>query len=138
MNQPFRKNNPPLEGLRKVFEKYPEIEAVYLFGSAAAGTDGPESDLDLAVYSGGKDAAGLKMNLLTDLARRNFCNIDIIFLDGKDIVLNFEAIKHNYLLYARPSFDKRVLYSNIVRKYFDFQHFLQYQRQAFKERVLHG
>lgn len=138
MDTPFRKNNPPLEELREIFEKYPEIEAVYLFGSAAAGTDGPESDLDLAVYPGGKAAAALKMNLLTDLAGRNFCHVDIIFLDGKDIVLNFEAIKHNYLLYARPSFDKRVLYSNIVRKYFDFQHFLKYQRQALKDRVLYG
>jgi uncharacterized protein len=138
LNQPFRKNNPPLEELRGIFEKYPEIEAVYLFGSAAAGTDGPESDLDLAVYSVGEAAAGLKMDLLTNLARRNFCNVDIIFLDGRDIVLDFEAIKHNYLLYARPSFDKQKLYSNIVRKYFDFQHFLKYQRQALKERVLHG
>jgi len=133
-----KSNNPPLAELQPIFERYPEIEAVYLFGSKAAGTDGPASDLDIAVYPGSDQVVRKKMDLLTDLARRNFCNVNNIFMDGKDIVLNFEAMIYNSLLYARPSFDKRVLFSNIVRKYFYFQHFLKYQRQALKERILHG
>jgi uncharacterized protein len=131
-------NNPPLDLLKEVFLQYPEIEAVYLFGSVAANTANADSDLDLAVYPGSENLVRQKLELLAHLARNKFCKVDIIYLDGKDILLNFEAIKHNRIIYAKPGFDRSVLFSDIVRKYFDFQPFLAYQRQALKRRLLHG
>lgn len=38
--------------LTKVFQRYPGIQAVYLFGSSATGVTHQESDLDLAVVPG--------------------------------------------------------------------------------------
>jgi uncharacterized protein len=131
-------NNPPLDLLKDIFSQYPEIEAVYLFGSVAATTDNADSDLDLAVYPGSHNLVEQKLDLLAHLARKNFCKVDIIYLDGKDIVLNFEAIKYNRVIFAKAGFDRGALFSDIVRKYFDFQPFLAYQRQALKRRLLYG
>lgn len=43
--------------LAEVFESYPEISAVTLFGSRAKGTQTPQSDVDLALH-GDIDALG--------------------------------------------------------------------------------
>lgn len=40
---------PELERLPDIFAKYPDIQAVYLFGSAVTGRMHAESDLDLAI-----------------------------------------------------------------------------------------
>ena len=39
--------HPPLGLLKTIFEKYPGIQAVYLFGSSATGRANAGSDLDL-------------------------------------------------------------------------------------------
>ena len=102
--------------LRKVFEKYPDIQAVYLFGSTARGSVHQESDLDLA-------CAG-------------FCNVDLVFMKENDIVLQYEAIRQNILVYESANFDRGATYSVIVRKYLDFYHYLNIQREAYKKRIL--
>ena len=54
------KNNPDLSFLKTIFTQFPEIQAVYLFGSTISGRIHKESDLDLAIYPGTKD---LKENI---------------------------------------------------------------------------
>lgn len=129
---------PSFDRLKEVFEQYPEIEAVFLFGSVAANTARNGSDLDLAVYPGSENLIKQKLDILAHLAENNFCCVDLIYLDCRDIVLNFEAIKYNYLVYVKPGFDRGALFSDIVRKYFDFQPYLRYQRQALKQRLCYG
>lgn len=45
---------PDLQVLPEVFRKYPDIQAVYLFGSFATGNVHGESDLDLAIVPRGR------------------------------------------------------------------------------------
>ena len=47
MNTMIKKPN--LKLLKNVFRNYPEIQAVYLFGSVASGNVHQESDIDLAI-----------------------------------------------------------------------------------------
>ena len=44
-----KKKEDNFKRLSKVFKKYPEIQAVYLFGSVASGNVHQESDIDLAI-----------------------------------------------------------------------------------------
>ena len=122
----------------EIFHKYPDIQAVYLFGSSATGKTHRESDLDLAVVPRSHLVRGQKLNILTDLARLGFDNIDLIFLDVDDIVLRYEAVKHNQLIYQSEDFDRGTLYSTVVRQYLDFLPFLKVQRDAYKRRILNG
>jgi predicted nucleotidyltransferase len=132
------KNNPDIKLLKKVFKKYPEIEAVYLFGSAATGKLHRESDIDLALYPDSPKLREKKLDILTELARLGFCNVDLVFMDKNDIVLQYEAVRQNIVVYQAPRFDRGTTYSKIVRQYLDFYPYLTVQRKAYKKRILGG
>ncbi|MBN2389280.1 MAG: nucleotidyltransferase domain-containing protein [Anaerolineae bacterium] len=129
---------PNLEILPRVFAKYPDIQAVYLFGSRAAGTARATSDLDLAIVPRHHQVRQRRLDILADLARHGFCDVDLVFLDTDDITLRYEAVRQNRLVYQTTDFDRGALYSIIVRQYFDFLPYLDVQREAYKRRILDG
>jgi len=129
---------PNLQLLSDVFPKYPGVQAVYLFGSRAADRARAGSDLDLAVVPRHSRVREKRLDILADLARHGFCNVDLIFLDTDDIVLKYEAVRQNRLVYRTKDFDRGGLYSRIVRQYLDFLPYLKVQREAYKRRMLRG
>lgn len=133
-----RAGRPDLQVLPAIFSKYPDVQAVYLFGSAAVGRERKESDLDLAVFPGGAAIRKHRLQILADLAERGFCEVDLVFLDEEDVVLQYEAVRLNVVVYQKPDFDRGSTYSNIVRKYLDFLPYLAVQRAAYKKRLLGG
>jgi predicted nucleotidyltransferase len=132
------KNNRDTKLLKKVFKDYPEIEAVYLFGSTATGKLHRESDMDLAIYPDSPGLRRQKLAILTELARHGFCNVDLVFMDQSDIVLQYEVVRQNILVYRTPGFDRGSTFSKIIRQYFDFYPYLTVQRDAYKKRILGG
>jgi len=122
--------------LVKAFKRYPQVQAVYLFGSVAAGKMNHESDLDLAIVTTDPSLKEKKLAILADLAQLGYCDIDLVFLNEDDLVLAYEIVRQNKLLYANPAFNRGATYSRIVRKYFDFEPYLRMQRKAYKRRVV--
>ncbi len=129
---------PELNLLTTVFRRYPEIQAVYMFGSAATGTAGVGSDLDIGILPKNASVHAKKLDILSDLAALGFCEVDIVFLDIEDIVLKFEIVKHNKVIYRTSDFDVGGFYSKVLRMYFDFLPYLTVHREAFKRRILDG
>lgn len=125
-----------LQRLAEVFGHYPQVRAVYMFGSQASGRAGPESDLDLAIVPEDPSLKEKKLDILAELARLGYCNVDLVFLDEDDLVLAYEAVRQNRLIYAAPDFDRGATYSRIVRKYLDFEPYLRVQREAYKRRII--
>lgn len=132
------KTNSDIKLLGKVFKNYPEIGAVYLFGSAATGKLHRESDIDLAIYPDTLKLREKKLAILTELARLGFCNVDLVFMDSNDIVLQYEAVRQNIVVYQAPGFERGSTYSKIIRQYLDFYPYLTEQRNAYKKRILSG
>jgi predicted nucleotidyltransferase len=128
---------PDLRLLPDIFQKYPGVQAVYVFGSTASGKHHAESDLDLAVYSRDTALRAKRLDILADLTRRGFNNVDLVFLDKNDVVLRFEAVRQNRLVYCAKDFDASAFFSLVLRQYFDFAPYLKTQREAYKRRVLH-
>ena len=129
---------PDLNLLPQIFAKYDEITAVYLYGSAATGKIHAESDLDLAIVPRDGRARRKKLEILTELARHGFDRVDLIFLDTDDIVMRYEAVAPNRLIYQTEDFDRGSYYSLTLRQYFDFEPYLRVQREAMKRRILNG
>lgn len=127
-----------IRALEDVFQRYTAIQAVYVFGSIGSGKTHQGSDLDLAIVPRSMTLKEKKLLLLTDLARRGFCDVDLIFLDTKDIVLKYEAIRQNQLIFAAYDFDRGSMYSKIIRQYLDFAPYLETQRKAYKRRIESG
>ena len=125
-----------IQALIEIFRQYPQVQAVYVFGSQASGRAGPESDLDLAIIPTDRSVKEKKLDILAGLARLGYCDVDLVFLEEDDLVLAYEAIRQNRLLYAAPSFDRGGTYSRIVRKFLDFEPYLRVQREAYKRRII--
>ena len=129
---------PDLKILPQIFRQYPDIQAVYLFGSTASGKVHRESDLDLVIVPRRGTVRERRLDLLADLARHGFCDVDLVFLDTDDIVLKYEAVRQNRVIYQTEDFDRGGTYSLIVRQYLDFLPYLEVQRRAYKRRILDG
>jgi len=129
---------PDLAVLPQIFSKYPEVQAVYLFGSVATGKTHPESDLDLGIVPKDPSAHDRLLDMLADLTKVGFDRIDIVFLDTTDIVMKFEAVRPNRVVFQTPDFDAGSMYSLVMRQYFDYVYYLDIQRKAFKDRILKG
>ena len=76
--------------------------------------------------------------MLADLAAEGVDRVDLVLLEGADLVLQFEAVRQNRLIHARPGFDHGGYFSRTIREYFDLEPYLRVQRQALKRRLLHG
>ena len=126
-----------VERLVCVFEKYPRTQAVYLFGSAASGKTHHESDIDLGIVPA-PGASLSKLDILADLAKAGFEHADVVILETDDILLKWEAVRPNRLVYQTPDFDRGDYFSRIMRQYFDFLPYLEAQRKAYKRRTLRG
>jgi predicted nucleotidyltransferase len=137
-NQVIRPGFPNLNLLPEIFRKYPEILAVYLFGSTASGKTHRESDLDLAILPRSAAIREKRLDLLADLARAGFNEVDLVFLDTDDLVLKYEAVRQNQVVYQAEDFDRGSTYSKIIRQYLDFIPYLTVQRKAYKRRILDG
>ncbi|GIV99691.1 nucleotidyltransferase domain-containing protein [Roseiflexus sp.] len=127
-----------LERLTDIFKKYPDIHAVYLFGSTVTGRLHAESDLDLAIVPRPGADELPRLGILTDLACAGFCRVDLVILDTNDIVLKHEVVRHNRVIYQTEDFDRGAYFSRIVRQFLDFRPYLDVQRQAYKQRIVHG
>lgn len=127
-----------IRSLKDVFQRYQAIQAVYVFGSMGSGKMHPESDLDLAIVSRTITLKEKKLQLLTELSSRGYCDVDLVFLDTEDIVLKYEAVRQNRLIYAVNDFDRGSMYSKVIRQYLDFAPYLETQRKAYKRRIERG
>ncbi|OOC09677.1 MULTISPECIES: type VII toxin-antitoxin system MntA family adenylyltransferase antitoxin [Thioalkalivibrio] len=126
------------ERVQRVFARYREVDAVFLFGSRAEGRAREGSDIDLALVGPAGAIEPRRLDILTDLAREGLDAVDLVLLDGADPALRFEAVRPNCLLHAGPDFDRGSYYSLALREYFDFEPYLRVQREALKERLLDG
>jgi len=127
-----------IEKLKNVFSKFKQVKAVYLFGSYVEDKENCLSDIDLGVLLDEGEESSLKLDILTEMARAGFCNVDILILNQAILLHQFEAIKHNCLIYQKNDFDKGSYYSLVVRKFMDFRPLLEVQRYYLKERMLYG
>lgn len=118
-----------LKELVALFEEYPEVKLVYLFGSRATGKDSPLSDYDFAVYLDTRDTRrmhDIRFELYDRVGRLlKEDNIDIVILNlVESPEFKYFVIKDGKLLFEREPF--RVLVEpRILNEYFDFQMLLR-------------
>ncbi len=122
--------------LRSVFAGDPDAAAVWLFGSRARGEARAGSDLDLAVEPAGPALRERKLDVLTDLVRAGFEDVDLVILDRDDPVLRYEAIGPNVVVYAAPDYDPAEAWVQALRRYLDTAPLRRRIREAYYERLL--
>lgn len=124
--------------LKGIFAGYNEIKAAYLFGSYAEGKQSSDSDLDLGVLLEEGYSKMIKLDILTKLTQNNFDHVDLVIINNASILVKYEVIKHNRLIYRSVDFDSSAFYSKTIRQYLDFKPYLEVQRMYLKERIINA
>ena len=90
---------PPERSLLQALESWPGVRLAVLFGSAARGESGPNSDLDIGVLfeAGRESTAGLEVALGRAAGRR----LDLVRLDTAPPLLRFEIARDGRVLLER-------------------------------------
>lgn len=123
--------------LRQVFAARAAVRAAYVFGSVAEGRERGDSDLDIGIVVDPDEwAPDDKVNLITECmeaAERD--RVDLVVLNDAPLVLQFEAVRRNVLLYAGEDFHPGAYFSRVARMYWDFEPYFRRQRLALKKRL---
>lgn len=117
------------ERLIDLFENYPEVVLVYLFGSRASGKVSPLSDYDFAIYLNTNDIRRMyeiRLELYEEIARLlKEDRVDIVVMNLLESPeLKYAIITEGTLIFEREPF--RVLVEpRILNEYFDFREILR-------------
>ena len=98
----------------------------YLFGSVAAGRNGPHSDVDVAVYLEPSVDADRFLDLRLSLAGRvaeasGLGNVDLLILNEAPLRVLGRAIQERVVLYSRDEPARVRFESRCLREFFDFE-----------------
>lgn len=117
------------QNILSVLEKYPEINAAYIFGSVAKGTARPNSDLDIAVQSEKALTTEQHISLVEDLALATGRPIDLIDLKTAGEPLLGEILQGKKLLGSDSN------HAELIKRHlFDSADFLPYVERMLAER----
>ncbi len=133
-----------IEALAQAWAADPDVAAVYLFGSRAAGNAGPRSDVDLAVVlrgaATGDDACWHKrLALVEDAARRLGTDaIDVVVLESSPTVLAHRVLARGRLLADADPQRRRDVAEAVMRRYLDEAHLRAVLDAALSRRIAEG
>ena len=83
--------------------RFPGLLALYLYGSAARGEDGPHSDVDLAVLLPGKADPVALWEAGNELALRLARDVDLVDLRAASTVMQYQIITTGQRLWTRDA-----------------------------------
>jgi len=127
------------------FRERPEVDAVYVFGSTAAGTAGPLSDLDIAVLLSSDALAqaaadpGYSASLAADLMRRlGTDRVDLVMLHEAPPLLAHRMIRGGRALHIANEQALRAFQFRAIQRYLDTKPLRESQANAFADRLRAG
>lgn len=124
-----------LSTLKNILSSYPEIIAVYLFGSCLENKE-QARDVDLAVLS--EIPINKQVNLYLELYPRlaevlTPLEVDLLFLKSASLTMQFEVISQGRVIHCSDD-DRRTDFEYLISgKYMDFKYHLETARQELYE-----
>ena len=119
---------------------HPEIQAAYVFGSAASGRMRPDSDVDVAVLIDGVKRSGFlkyRLKLMADVGKalqRN--DVDVVILNEASPLLAHRALSRGDLVFERSASARVRFQVRTAARYQDlipmFETHIRYLKQSVK------
>ncbi len=110
---------------------FPDLQAIYLFGSAARGDARADSDLDLAVLCARPIPAAVRWELQGRLAALAHRDVDLVDLRNASAVLRVNVLDDGRLLYDGVPFERALFEATACADYAR----LQEERREILEQV---
>lgn len=120
------------------FKKHTEVKLAYLFGSAAKGTEGKLSDIDIAVYLDEKLSESkrfdIRLKLISDISSvLKTDKIDVVVMNDSPNHLNYNIIRYGKILKSRPM--KVKIEFNIVKRYLNMSYYIKRHTELAIKRI---
>ncbi|HOV21564.1 MAG TPA: nucleotidyltransferase domain-containing protein [bacterium] len=120
--------------LKEYFQKHPEIEVAYVFGSVAQEKDNVLSDIDIGIIvdkgqiNEQSYRYGYKAEILTDLIKLlKTNNIDLVILNDANTLLKHRVLYFGKVIYSKNEKNRIQFQVNTINKYADFRQFIKQQ-----------
>lgn len=128
-----------LKQIKDYFKDREEVSAVYLFGSAATGSETAASDIDIAIllkHGVNPYKPDIQLKIMSDLELLLKKRIDVVLLNSADPILEHQIRKHSKILIDKNP-KVRMTYELEARKrYFDFIYRHNNYMNILKNRIL--
>ncbi len=122
--------------LAKILANHPAIEAAYLFGSMADGTDRSGSDVDIAIRLvpdlKPEYAFDIRLDLVDVLEAVFHRPVDIVILNSASLKMIRQVMTKGKMLYARDKSAEQAYAIQKQKEYFDFQFYIDKNRKELK------
>ncbi len=127
--------------IQTILAGYPQVVAVYLYGSHGRGTANTLSDIDIAVMlAKPSDATGdFHLDIIGEMMRifhTDQVDVQLLTIDTPP-ALAFRMIQGK-VLYCRSLKTKALIEAQVLSRYQDFQPFLTSQFSAMEQRIKEG
>lgn len=128
-----------IEQLTAVLRAGPPLKFAMLFGSVSKGTDGPRSDVDLAIFPA-DPALSLhdELSLQTQLSRSCGRTVDLVRLDRAPTVVKWQVVRHGRVLLNSAPFAAQRFIADSVAEYLDFAPAFERAAETFRRFLVAG
>lgn len=109
------------------------VLAAWAFGSAARGTDGPTSDLDIAILAERPLALMERLRLRADLVEHLGREVDLVVMNDAPPLLRWEVLSDHRRLFATDEELVDDFELRCQREYLDTRHLREVQRRLARE-----
>jgi predicted nucleotidyltransferase len=128
-----------VERLRSVLQSGPKLQLAVLFGSAARGTDRPDSDLDIGILPADPELALFdELALQARLAAVAGREIDLVRLDRTRPMLRFRAAREGLVLLAETPVEWTRFRARAGIEHADIAPHVQSAGELFRSRLAAG
>ena len=118
--------------LNNYFQKHPEVEVAYIFGSVAQGNPNALSDVDIAIIIDHQQineeayGYGYRAEILADLIKLLKTNhIDLIILNEANTLLKHRVLYFGKVIYTKNERKRIEFQTNTINKYNDFKQLIK-------------
>jgi uncharacterized protein len=133
--------NKSFESVKKTladyFERHPEIEVAYIFGSVAQRKSSELSDIDLAILVDRQQVNetayryGYKAEIITDLIRLLKTNkVDLVILNEANTLLKHRVLYNGKLIHSKNESKRIQFQTSTIDKYVDFKEIIKPHRKT--------
>jgi predicted nucleotidyltransferase len=111
----------------------PPLRFALLFGSAAKGTAGADSDLDVGIFPDDPNLSLTdELSLQTELARVSGRQVDLVRLDWAPTLVRWQVVRHGRVLVEARPFAAARFTAESVAEYLDFAPAFERAAEAFR------
>jgi len=127
-----------IRSLAEYFGKQKEVKLAYLFGSAAKGTEGKLSDIDIGVYLDEKLSKSkrfdIRLKLISEISSvLKTDKIDVVVMNDSPTHLNYNIIKYGKILKSSQMRAKTEF--NILKRYLDMSYYIKRHTELAIKRI---